>query len=79
VATAVGVSVGRDGFVGGISVGGGREVALETRGGVGAWGEQEEKIRIQKAKSRTRVVMCWGMASILTEIRGSLLAPWFQS
>jgi hypothetical protein len=88
VATAVGVSVGREGLVGGISVGGGRGVALETKGGVGACGEQEE-MRTSKRKDtctarhwrckRTRVVMGWGMEGILTEIRGSLLAPWFQS
>jgi len=67
VATAVGVSVGREGLVGEISVGGGRGVAVETRGGVGACGEQEER-RIQKAQSRMRVVMGRGMEGILTEL-----------
>jgi hypothetical protein len=70
VAAAVGVSVGRDGFVAGISVGGGRGVALETSGGVGACGEQEQ-MRIRKRKmERIRVVMCWGMDCILTDVQG---------
>ncbi len=49
-------------------VGGGRGVALETKGGVGACGEQEEKRRIQKAESRMRIVMRGGMDCILTEL-----------
>ena len=83
MATAVGVSVGRrEGSVGGISVGGASGVAVETNGGVGACGVQEEK-RKRKRKDtctacdllskscrweRMRVVMRGGMESILTEL-----------
>jgi hypothetical protein len=66
----VGVSVGtagRDGLVGGISVGGGGGVAVETRGGVGG-GEQERRRKIQKTERRMRDVMGWGMEGILTEL-----------
>jgi hypothetical protein len=68
VATAVGVSVGRDGFAGGVSVGGGSGVAVETKGGVGACGEQEEMRKSKRKEERMRVVMYWGMESILTEL-----------
>jgi hypothetical protein len=67
VATAVGVSVGRDGLVGGISVGGDGGVAVKTKGGVG-WAEHEEKRTMQRAESKMRVVMRGGMGSILTEL-----------
>jgi len=60
--------VGRDEAVGGVSLGGGRGVAVETRGGVGAWGEQEMTRTMQKAESRMRIVMRGSMKGILTEL-----------
>jgi hypothetical protein len=68
VATIVGVAVGRDESVGGISLGGGRGVAVETRGGVGTCGEQEMSRRMQEAESSMRVVMRGSMKGILTEL-----------
>lgn len=68
MATVVGIAVGSDEAVGGISLGGGRGVAVETRGGVGACGEQEMSRRKQKAESRMRIVMRGSMKDILTEL-----------
>ena len=68
MATIVGAVVGRDEAVGGVSLGGGRGVAVETRGGVGAWGEQEMTRTMQKAESRMRIVMRGSMKGILTEL-----------
>jgi len=71
VGTAVGVSVGRNGSVGGISVAGGGEVAVETRGEVGE--VQEIRRKMQNAECRMRDVRwCRGMEGILTEMSGSL-------
>src|SRR5215212_6656847 len=73
VGTAVAVSVRSGAWVAGISVGGGRGVAVKTRGVVGDWGEQETIRNVQKIESRMRAGMCWGMKSILTEIVGTQL------
>jgi hypothetical protein len=68
VATAVGVEVGRDGLVGGTSVGGGCGVAVKTAG-VGAWEEQEDRrIKRKRKEERIRVVRGRGMEVILTEL-----------
>jgi len=70
VGTAVGVSVGRNGSVGGISVAGGGEVAVETRGEVGE--VQEERRKRKEARKMRDVRWCRGMEGILTEMSGSL-------
>jgi hypothetical protein len=68
VATAVGVEVGRDGLVGGTSVGGGGGVAVKTAG-VGAWEEQEDRrIKRKRKEERIRIVRGRGMEVILTEL-----------
>ena len=68
MATAVGVAVGRDGLVGGTSVGGGGGVAVKTAG-VGAWEEQEERrIKRKRKEEGMRVVRGRGMEGILTEL-----------
>jgi hypothetical protein len=72
VETAVGVSLGRDGFGVGVSVGGGGGVAVRTKGGVGDWGEQEvrRKVRSKKEEVRRKMRSWWwgGMGGILTEV-----------
>jgi hypothetical protein len=69
VGATVGVSTAGETSVGGVAVGKGAGVSFGRIGGeVGAGAEQEIRRRIQKAESRTRDVMCWGMKAILTEI-----------
>jgi hypothetical protein len=68
VATIVGVAVGKPESVGRVSLGGGRGVAVETRGGVGTCGEQEMSRTTQKAESKMRVVTRGSMKGILTEL-----------
>jgi hypothetical protein len=61
----VGVSLGREGFVGGACVVGGRGVAVKAAG-VASCGEQER--RKKKEERRTQAGRRCGMESILTDI-----------
>ena len=75
MATIVGVAAGRDTSVGDVALAGGRGVAVETRGGVGAWGEQAMTRITQKAESRMRIVMGGSMKGSLTELSTNNVSP----
>ena len=68
--TVVGVSAEGEVSVGAVSVGnGGAGVSVGRRGAdVGAGEEQEESRERKRREERMRVVRCWGMQAILTEI-----------